>query len=178
MRECTEIEPSSGYLFKALHACSGRGLRRGDETGVSDWVQKRIAADGAVVAEPLLERVVDFSAQYELSPESVAFLGLARVDNDASGQFRGIRVAPNWSRTMPEEVVAFLYRDAQVMDWYREKIPSVLRDLLPGYVGPVGVDAMVYRKQNGGLGLRHVVEINVRFTMGRVALELLRRFPN
>ena len=79
---------------------------------------------------------------------------------------------------MPEEVVAFLYRDAKVMDWYRERIPSVLQDLLPGYVGPVGVDAMVHRKENGKLGLRHVVEVNVRFTMGRVALELLRRFPN
>ena len=79
---------------------------------------------------------------------------------------------------MPEEVVAFLHRDAEVMDWYRERIPNVLGDLLAGYAGPVGVDAMVYRKTNGDLGLRHVVEVNVRFTMGRVALELLRRFPN
>jgi hypothetical protein len=45
-----------------------------------------------------------------------------------------------------------------------------------GYVGPVGVDAFVYRKCGSGvLALRRVVEVNPRYTMGRLAWELMRR---
>ncbi len=34
---------------------------------------------------------------------------------------------------------------------------------------------MVYRRRDGTLALRHIVELNVRMTMGRVALELQRK---
>ena len=61
------------------------------------------------------------------------------------------------------------------MQWYGEKIPEALAGLLPGYAGPLGVDAMVYRRMDGTLALRHVIELNVRMTMGRVALELQRK---
>ncbi|PAW66703.1 MAG: hypothetical protein B9S38_13330, partial [Verrucomicrobiia bacterium Tous-C4TDCM] len=45
----------------------------------------------------------------------------------------------------------------------------------PGFVGPLGVDAMVYRGADGRLALKQVVELNVRMTMGRVALELMKK---
>jgi hypothetical protein len=61
------------------------------------------------------------------------------------------------------------------MRWYDDLIPNALPSLLPGYVGPVGIDAMVYRRSNGSLALKPVVEVNVRMTMGRVALELQKR---
>ena len=61
------------------------------------------------------------------------------------------------------------------MQWYERKIPEAIADLLPGYCGPVGVDAMVHRRSDGTLALRHVVELNVRMTMGRVALELQKK---
>jgi hypothetical protein len=73
------------------------------------------------------------------------------------------------------EVAAFLHREAKVMDWYQEKIPAVLAAVVPGYVGPLGVDAMVCREPDGSLSLKHVVELNVRMTMGRVALEMLKK---
>jgi hypothetical protein len=76
---------------------------------------------------------------------------------------------------LDDEVATFLFREARVMDWYREKIPAVLPNLLPGYIGPLGVDAMVFREADGSLGWTPVVELNVRMTMGRVALELMRK---
>ena len=42
------------------------------------------------------------------------------------------------------------------------------------YVGPVGVDALVYRDRDGELRLKPVVEVNPRFTMGRIALNMAR----
>ena len=43
-----------------------------------------------------------------------------------------------------------------------------------GYAGPVGIDALVYRR-DGRLRIKPIVEINPRFTMGRVALALSGR---
>ncbi|HBR95606.1 MAG TPA: hypothetical protein DEA90_15705 [Opitutae bacterium] len=38
--------------------------------------------------------------------------------------------------------------------------------------GPIGIDALLFRDHSGQLQIKSVVEINPRFTMGRVALEL------
>jgi hypothetical protein len=44
-----------------------------------------------------------------------------------------------------------------------------------GYFGPCGLDAFAYRAGNGQEAFRAVVEWNARFTMGIVAIGLLRR---
>ncbi|MCP4846788.1 MAG: ferritin-like domain-containing protein [Verrucomicrobiaceae bacterium] len=165
------------FLFKAAYACAGRGHRRSDRDldGLRRWLGNVISGHGCVIAEPWLERVMDFSALYEVKAGRVDLVGMTRIENDASGRFRGISVAPKWSKLLGEEVAEFLFSEVQCMQWYERKIPEAIADLLPGYCGPVGVDAMVHRRSDGTLALRHVVELNVRMTMGRVALELQKK---
>ena len=165
------------FLFKAAYSCAGRGHRRSDQNpnGLQQWLKKTIAAHGSVLAEPWLDRVVDFSALYEVRDGEVDLVGMTRIENDTAGRFRGIRVAPKWSKLLEKEVAEFLFSKERCMQWYQGKIPRAIARLLPGYSGPVGVDAMVYRRSDGTLALRHVVEMNVRMTMGRVALELQRK---
>jgi hypothetical protein len=43
------------------------------------------------------------------------------------------------------------------------------------YVGPLGMDAFVYRTADGGHCLKPIVEINPRYTMGRLLVELMQR---
>ena len=43
-----------------------------------------------------------------------------------------------------------------------------------GFVGPVSIDALVYRTPRGECRLKPVVEINPRYTMGRLTLELMK----
>jgi len=97
------------------------------------------------------------------------------MENDAAGRFLGTRVAYKWGSMFEPETAAFLFKQARVMDWYEHRIPAALPGLLPGYTGPVGVDAMVHRLADGSPALKPVVEVNVRMTMGRVALELQKR---
>lgn len=182
-RSCHDLDSALGalaalggvpVLFKAAYACAGRGHRRAeaDDAELRAWLEKSIATHGCVIAEPWLERVMDFSALYEMSPAGVELVGMSRIDNDAAGRFRGIRVAPKWSKLIEPEVAKFLFKEARMKDWYNDRISEQLAGLLPGYRGPIGVDAMVHRRADGALALRHVVEVNVRMTMGRVALEL------
>jgi hypothetical protein len=61
-------------------------------------------------------------------------------------------------------------------DLYSDVIASLEPELRQaGYFGPVGIDAFVYRAPDGKCRLKPIVEINPRYTMGRLTLELMRR---
>jgi len=163
-------------LVKGVFGCAGRDHLRvdaGEEMQAREWVSRVLADHGCVVVERWRERVADFSVLYEMDAGKVDLVGMTVMENDERGRFLGSRVAPKWGSLLDQEVAAFLYRKARVMDWYQEKIPAVLSEILPGFVGPLGVDAMVFREADGTLGWSPVVELNVRMTMGRVALELM-----
>lgn len=170
-------------LLKAPFACSGRGHLRVNAESLPEktrgWIANTLAGHGAVVVEPWLERVLDFSALYEAKPGgAVEHLGFTVMENDAAGRFLGIRVGPKWGNLLPEAVAAFLFREAGVLELYRKRLPPLLAEILPGYAGPLGIDAMVHRGADGSLVLKPVVELNVRFTMGRLAWEWMKRSGN
>lgn len=186
-RALAELERRLGggdVLLKAAFACAGRGhLRvpaRTDPGEVLPWIEKTLEKHGGLAVEPWLERVLDFSSLYEIGAGegSVKWIGMTRMENDASGRFLGTVVHPKWGSDLDADLRGFLFRDRKVTQFYRQSLPEVLPEILPGYVGPAGVDAMVFRAPNGCLGLRHVVELNVRMTMGRVALELHKKLPS
>jgi uncharacterized ferritin-like protein (DUF455 family) len=171
---------SGQALAKAAFSYAGRGHKRinreSPPEATRNWLANIISAHGCVTVEPWLDRVADFSALYELDAAGRAeLIGLTLMENDAAGRFLGTRVSPKWASMLDPAVAAFLHREAEVMGWYQDRIPAVLGELLPGYIGPLGVDAMVHRRSDGSLALKHVVELNVRMTMGRVALELLQK---
>ncbi|MCU0796724.1 MAG: ferritin-like domain-containing protein [Akkermansiaceae bacterium] len=172
--------PDSQALLKAPYACSGRGHLRVNRESVAEktrgWIENNLTDHGAVVVEPWLERVLDFSALYEALPDGrIEHVGFTVMENDAAGRFLGIRVGPKWGNLLLAEVAGFLFREAGVMELYLRKLPEVMAGVLAGYRGPLCVDAMVHRLPAGGLALRKVVEVNVRCTMGRLAWEWMRR---
>lgn len=176
------LATTDAVLVKAVHSCAGRGHIRIDARSSPEanrlWLEQAIAKHLCVTVEPWLQRVLDFSALYDVdrsSGEPAKLIGMTVMENDAAGRFTGTRVSHKWGSMLDEEVAAFLFQQAGVMAWYSEKIPAALPALLPGYTGPAGVDAMVHRRADGSLALKIVVEVNVRMTMGRVALELQRR---
>jgi len=180
MKEIHAGLTQGAVLLKAAHSCAGRGHLRVEPDRPSEptraWLRQAIAKHGCVIVERWLERVADFSALYEMHGDgSVELFGMTLMENDSAGRFQGTRVAYKWGSMFEPEVAAFLFNQADVMRWYDEIIPGAMPTLLPGYVGPVGIDAMVHRLPDGSLALKPVVEVNVRMTMGRVALELQKR---
>lgn len=177
---CAGIE--GDILIKAAYSNAGRGhcrLLGGEWTeSARGWLRRVLSEHGGVLVEPWLERVLDFSAQYERSADGeMRHIGMTQVLNDALGRFRGCLVMPKWTQGLDPELSRFLFQECDVNTLFRDRLGVALSDLLGsyGYDGPVGVDAMVHRTKDGALRLRTVVEVNVRMTMGRVALELLRK---
>ena len=168
---------SGDVLLKAVHACAGRGHLRVKvgETVPEAWLVEALAQHGGMVVEPWLERVHDFSVLYEKKRDGVQLVGMTHMENDAAGRFLGSSVYPKWGSGLDPEVAEFLFRERDITAFYRDQMAGFFAEKLPGYVGPIGVDAMVFRKVDGRLGLRRIVEINVRMTMGRVALELHKK---
>jgi uncharacterized ferritin-like protein (DUF455 family) len=189
LRDASEVESAvmrgirdGQVLLKAPFSHAGRGHLRvnaqSDPTKTRGWISNTLAGHGGVVVEPWLERELDFSALYEIHPDGrVVLLGLTHLENDAAGRFLGIRVGLKWGSLLKPEHAAFVYGPANVMHIYQNEIPSRLPGLLPGYSGPLCVDAMLHRRRDGSLALKPVVELNVRMTMGRIAWEWMKRQP-
>lgn len=174
-----EFSEGGDVLLKAPLSSAGRGhmrLLEGEWTvAARAWLEKMVAQQGGVVVEPWLDRVMDFSAQYEVSKEGVKLVGMTRVMNDKAGRYMGTFVHHKWTSGLEPELTEFLFRKAGVMKLYKVEMPKLLEALIGSdFRGNFGVDAMVYESE-GCFHLRKVVEVNPRMTMGRVALELLRK---
>jgi uncharacterized ferritin-like protein (DUF455 family) len=187
---CTTAEQVEEYvsnstgdvLLKAAYSNAGRGhcrLLDGQWTASSSgWLKRVLKEHGGLIAEPWLDRVLDFSAQYELKADGeMKLMGMTRVVNDELGRFRGSLVLPKWAQGLDTELSEFLFRDAKINLFYKHTLPEALKELMAGsgYIGALGVDSMAYRAADGSHIFRPVVEVNARHTMGRVAVELLKK---
>jgi len=134
----------------------------------SEWDQDR-----AVIAEPWVERSLDFSTQWFLEKTGgIVYVGATLCCNDERGRYRSNRVGNETD----------LFGDALI---FLEEHKSYAREMLQrisrcGYFGHVGCDAMVYRMPcSTDRLLQPIVEINARKTMGWAALQFQQKhFPD
>ncbi len=142
------------------------------------WAESILAQQGALIAEPALERVLDFSIQFDVTGERLRRLGIVRLHNDTRGQFRSAATGPKASQDLEPDLAEFFATGALAA--FDEEGPlarhlhAALREA--SFTGPLGIDSLIYRDPaSASLRLKPIVEINPRYTMGRLALEL-RRF--
>lgn len=144
------------------------------------WLEARLGEGRTVVVEPWLDRVAEFSVQAELREGRLRRIGYAGLETDRRGQFRANRAEPGWERRPPSAVrhaLAGTGAERGGLEPLYERLLDRLGAALPeaGLAGPVGIDAFVYRDATGRCRLKPVVEINPRYTMGRLLLEWMAR---
>lgn len=143
------------------------------------WLGRSVQSGRQVIVEPWLEREVDFSVQLEMRAEGLKHCGYAGLLNDLKGQYQGNWAAPGFERRPPAEVTA-RFREPENFPEQLKRLYAELFELLEQelraveYLGPLGIDAFVYRTAQGHLRIKPLVELNPRFTMGRLTLELMR----
>lgn len=170
-------------VAKEAHGLAGHNAIRLWEPEVSaaqqQWLARALQHGRQLVIEPWLERELDFSVQLEMGPRSLKLCGYTGLINDRKGQFQANWAAANYERRMPANVAALFHEPADIsarLQRLYDDILSLLEAELQraSFVGPVGIDAFVYRTPEGGCRLKPVVEINPRYTMGRLTLELMK----
>lgn len=165
-------------VLKAPYGLAGKGLRFLESASLSpadlDWGKEVLREQDGLVVEPWYDRVLDFSVHYDLD---LRLLGYVRLHNDRRGRFQACSTAKPLTAGAGDEVTRFFYgKERRVQRFYEETLPALLRPHLERlcYTGPLGIDSMIAREPDGSLHHHPVIEINPRYTMGRVFLELAR----
>lgn len=144
------------------------------------WIANILTHGRQIVIEPWLERELDFSVQLEMTTSGLKLCGYTGLLNDAKGQFLGNWAEPKHDRKPPAAALLLL----DVLPAQGNKLQRLYADLVAtleselqraGFLGPLGIDAFIYRTAQGERRLKPVVEINPRYTMGRVTVELMKR---
>lgn len=161
-------------VIKAPLGSSGRHMHQVTAAGLTPpqraWSMRILAEQGAVVVEPWLNKILDLSVQIEAGAKD-PILGLTRFVTDRRGQYAGHLLGRKFDDLAPED--RRIVHTAGFFEHLYEVGRGVAQALAKaGYTGAAGIDALVHRGDDGLLRLRPIVEINTRFTMGRVALAL------
>ena len=143
------------------------------------WITNAVTNGRQLVVEPWLERVLDFSVQLEMSEDGLKLCGYTGLLNDAKGQFQGNVALPGHQKKIPANLIALFPEPPDIAQrlhaLYADILASLEEELRRAkFSGPLGIDAFAYRTADGKVRLKPIVEINPRYTMGRVTVELMK----
>jgi hypothetical protein len=145
----------SPFGFAARERVLGRGPSIAEPQ--AKWSRKRLKRGETLLFEPWLEVIREYGVVLEISPDgALEIRGISDLQTNGAGTgvgyLLGRRAAPH--RASELEEMARLVGG---------------RLFAEGYQGPVGIDAL----EHAG-GLRPLLEVNARYTMGFVALAVER----
>ncbi|KAK3283809.1 hypothetical protein CYMTET_8527, partial [Cymbomonas tetramitiformis] len=191
--DCSEHGHEGRVVIKAAVASSGKGQAHCGRAPLREaqlgWLRKILAAQGDVVVEPWLDKVADLSLHFDVDVHGeVQVHGWSRFFTGPHGQYRGALGGGRLDSGLDAGVRVFLEGsgDESGINTAGQgcarlcrlggEIATFLGQTLhtAGYVGPVGVDTLVYFDASDArkLQFKPIVEVNPRHTMGRVALSL------
>ncbi len=175
--ECTQeaevealLQQYGQVVMKAPWSSSGRGLRflSKDRTPFqmqAGWFRNLIAQQGSVMVEPFYNKVKDFGMEFCADGNgNIRFEGLS-LFHTVNGAYIGNILATD---KVKDEMIS-RYIPMFLLESIKQRIIAGLA--LGNYKGPFGIDMMVVAGSNGFL-LHPCVEINLRRTMGHVALAM------
>lgn len=166
------------------------------------WASNIIRQQGAVTVEPYYNKVRDFGMEFEMKDGKIRYRGLSLFQTVKGAYTGNILATEEEKEDMLAAIYesqgfreSGLYAGKQmlaadksmlgadksmrnpdfrkILQEVREDIISRLQPVLHDvYSGPFGVDMMVYADEAGDLRLNPCVELNLRRTMGHVALDL------
>ena len=151
---------------------SGRGVSFADGSTDLRQAEGAISRYGSVLAEPRAERLADLAMLYMAGESGVEYRGLSVFETDARGGYQGNAVAGQETLEARLGALYPIERLREVAQAVGDGLAQLLGDR---YCGPVGVDMLLARTSCGETVLHATVEINLRYTMGFVALALAPR---
>lgn len=110
--------------------------------------------------EPWIDRIAEVGLQFTIPKTGEpVFEGTTPLLTDQRGEYRGNRFAAT------ENIESIWASSIETAQQIARRLQTT------GYFGPLGIDAVQYRrKRDGELCFRPLQDINARYTMGRIAL--------
>ena len=157
-------------ILKAPWSSSGRGVKQFTAHS-AQFIVSTITKQGTIIAEAKCQRVMDFALEYHSDKDGrIAYSGLS-LFSTVNGAYKGNLLLPEEEKRQ----LLFQYIPEAAVTAASAIIKAELAPRLKGiYSGPFGIDMMVCQ---GGAGylLNPCIEVNLRRTMGHVALALTQQ---
>ena len=163
------IEKYENVVLKSPWSCSGRGIRFVNKDNFTPslfrWIDNIISQQGSIMVEPHYEKLRDFAMEFEVSDGCVKFVGYSIFDTCYTAYSSSLIATEERKREILETYL-FPSEIDETLSCCEDYLTSILPE---GYEGGIGVDMMIV-KGGDGFSLHPCVEINMRRTMGHVAL--------
>lgn len=163
-------------VIKSPWSSSGRGVRYMSDKSQNTikWAEKVIRTMGHIMIEPYMNKIKDFGMEFTAMPDgSIRYDGLS-VFNTSNGAYTGnmLMTEDEKESLITQYISKELLSDTQklISVWMKQRINAC-------YTGPFGIDMMIIGEESGEDSLPEYyldpcVEINLRRTMGHVALSI------
>lgn len=183
---CKEVQEVEKYLIlqnapfvlKTPYSSSGRGLLWLPERNLSakdcNWIAGALRKQGSISIECALNKYQDFAMEFYSDGEgNVRYEGLSVFGAERKGAYSG-------SVLGSQEYLSSFFVDhfgeatfLHIREAVQKAVQSIYGHVYTGYLG---VDMLVYRKADNSFGIHPCIEINMRYTMGLVALRLSEKY--
>lgn len=182
-KDVSEIEQyiclqNAPFVLKTPYSSSGRGLHWLPERTLTakdkTWIEGALKKQGTVSIECALEKLQDFAMEfYSDGRGNVTYEGLSVFGAGKKGAYSGNVLGSR------EYLETFFYEKFGKEQFERIKraVQEALQPIYGSiYTGYLGVDMLVYYKADKSLGIHPCIEINMRYTMGLVALRISQKY--
>jgi len=176
MRDIENIAKGGRFLAKAPWSSSGRGLlkicREEIHPKNREWLGGILKKQGYVMVEKEQERVMDFAMEFYACRGRAEFRGLSCFMTGKTGEYTGNYVGSQ--QVLEDRLTAWIEKEK--LERVKTELTHILtEEIAPRYSGYLGVDMMLYRNRDGKICIQPCLEINLRYTMGILALFLYDR---
>lgn len=168
------LEAGKRLFIKAPWSGSGRGIIDTDTAPTRQVIRLAtgiIKRQGSVTVEAGLDKIKDFAMLFDMKDGKARYAGLSVFFNAGYSAYAGNLAAPE------DELLSNVTADVP-RAWIEATavaLEDVLESVAARYSGPLGVDMLTYRTDEGKASIAPCIEVNMRMTMGRVARELNSR---
>ena len=164
-------------VIKSPWSCSGRGVKyvtkddfqsSDDYSPMERWASNIIQQQGGLTVEPYYNKVKDFGMEFEVKEGKVLYRGLSLFQTIKNAYTGNVLASEEEKKEMltpyvsEEEIL-------EIRNTMVEKMEPALKEV---YSGPFGIDMMICRDEDDNIFVNPCIELNLRRTMGHVALDL------
>lgn len=173
-----QILQNAPFVVKTPYSSSGRGLLWLPERRLTAkeriWIDGAFKKQGTVSIECGLNKIQDFAMEfYSDGDGNITFEGISVFGTEQQGSYSGnilgnqVYLRNLITKWVKEEVYY------QIKNTVTEVLQSVYGSVYKGYLG---VDMFVYKTKRDAYEIHPCVEINMRYTMGMVAIRLSEKY--
>lgn len=172
------LAESSPYplLVKSPYSSSGRGLvwlpAKSLERSERQIISGMLKRQEYVTAERTLDKTLDFSMHFRIERKTCSFMGYSIFETNNKGAYQRSLLL---NQNKLHQRIAQQIGNAPLLEEVKQLLITFIEETFGEiYEGAIGVDMLTYRNGNE-IRLHPCVEINMRKSMGYLAIELQGR---